>query len=77
MLSITLKMAHLAHQDTVKNCRNTKGIDNLKSRGWAFTLNNYSEEEVKAIQNIPRCEYVFQEETGPSGTPHLRGGYLL
>lgn len=43
-----------------------------KARNYCFTLNNYTPEEVKTL-----CEgdykYVFQEETGESGTPHLQG----
>lgn len=43
-----------------------------KCRNWCFTLNNYSEEDIKTITSNG-CEYVFQEETGKSGTKHLQG----
>lgn len=43
-----------------------------KSRGYTFTLNNYTEDDVKSIKLFP-CEYLFQEETGASGTRHLQG----
>lgn len=43
-----------------------------KSRAWCFTLNNYKKEDIKHIQTL-KCEYVFQEETGKNGTPHLQG----
>lgn len=57
----------------VPDSRNTKKIVN-PARNWCFTLNNYSEED---INNIKECEeleeFVFQEETGQSGTKHLQG----
>lgn len=42
---------------------------------WCFTLNNYNEENIKEIcaKNIELKRYVFQEEIGESGTPHLQG----
>lgn len=44
----------------------------IKSRGWCITINNYSQAEVKALSTL-KCEYLFQEETGENGTPHLQG----
>lgn len=49
---------------------NTK--DRTRSRVWSFTLNNYSEDEIKNIQSLD-CQYTFQEEKGEMGTPHLQG----
>lgn len=47
---------------------------NTKSRAWFFTLNNYSKEEItQLLKNLEESEFVFQEETGESGTPHLQG----
>lgn len=43
-----------------------------KVRGWAFTLNNYTKEDIKMLMSH-KAEYVFQEETGEKGTPHLQG----
>jgi len=43
-----------------------------KSRGWTFTLNNYTPEDVKNIEGF-ECQFLFQEETGESGTKHLQG----
>lgn len=44
-----------------------------RSRGWCWTLNNYTAEEVEACKEI-ECEYlVFGKEVGESGTPHLQG----
>lgn len=47
-----------------------------KSRAWFFTYNNYAEDIVDQLahQFGTHCEkYVFQEETGEKGTPHLQG----
>lgn len=43
-----------------------------KSRGYTFTLNNYTDDDIKNIQEF-KCEYLFQEETGEKGTKHLQG----
>lgn len=43
-----------------------------KSRGWCFTLNNYTKEDIKNLMSH-KADYVFQEETGEKGTPHLQG----
>lgn len=46
---------------------------------WCFTFNNYikgsdgSIKQLKDIFNINCKSYVFQEETGTCGTPHLQG----
>lgn len=43
------------------------------SRGWCFTLNNYSESEYDALLGT-ECVYVcIGKEVGASGTPHLQG----
>lgn len=45
----------------------------MASRGWTFTLNNYTEEEVETFENF-ECDYmVFGQEVGKEGTPHLQG----
>lgn len=59
----------------VRKC-NSETLGNTKesrSRNWAFTLNNYTELEIDAITRFSKCKYLFQEETGESGTPHLQG----
>lgn len=66
-------MAQLA-QNT-KQDRNTinNGLVNARrNRNWFFTLNNFMESEIISLQN-DSYEYVFQEETGKNGTPHLQG----
>lgn len=41
---------------------------------WCFTLNNYTADDIKDIQNYSSIKrYIFQEETGKCGTPHLQG----
>jgi len=47
---------------------------------WCFTLNNWEEEQVEHLEQVLRHEcqwYVFQEEEGESGTPHLQGTLAL
>lgn len=45
------------------------------SKRWIFVLNNYGEDDISAIVPVLKAEgqYIFQEETGKSGTPHLQG----
>ncbi len=51
---------------------NTKQIS--PSRHWCFTLNNYTTDDIKFLCSTSSIErYVFQEEVGESGTPHLQG----
>lgn len=48
-----------------------------RSRGWVFTLNNYTEEQIDTIKTLSKenCRYiVFGKEVAPTtGTPHLQG----
>lgn len=44
-----------------------------RSRGWCFTLNNYTAADCIAIKAI-ECNYlIYGRETGEQGTPHLQG----
>lgn len=52
--------------------RNTSNERPRKSRNWQFTLNNYTPEEIETICDS-KYQYIFQEETGSEGTPHLQG----
>jgi hypothetical protein len=46
---------------------------NANSKSYAYTLNNYSEEELLALKNL-ECQYhVIGFEVGDNGTPHLQG----
>jgi len=53
--------------------RPVKGRREPQSRGWCFTINNYSHEDQIQIADI-RCVYLtYGCETGKCGTPHLQG----
>ena len=61
-------MEQVAHRRKNGTC-NTRST---KSRGYCFTINNYTEEDIKNMTCVD-AEYVFQEETGNNGTKHLQG----
>lgn len=47
---------------------------------WTFTLNNYDEVTMETLETLLKHEcdwFVFQEEIGESGTPHLQGTLKL
>lgn len=50
-------------------------IPNSRSRKWFLTFNNPSDTETQKLLEYCKNEkdYVIQEETGASGTPHLQG----
>lgn len=64
-------MAQVAQDDTVPT-RNTRSSSRTRGRNFCFTLNNYTPTEIKQIMDIG-ADYIFQEETGEQGTPHLQG----
>ena len=44
-----------------------------QSARWCFTVNNWNEDNIKALASLP-CKYVaYGKETGANGTPHLQG----
>lgn len=46
------------------------------ARNYIFTLNNYQQSSIENILkyfNDQKSQYIFQEEIGESGTPHLQG----
>lgn len=46
---------------------------NPRSRGWCFTLNNYTDEHLSNVDSV-ECQYIiYGREVGESGTPHLQG----
>lgn len=45
-----------------------------RARGWCFTVNNFTSEEVEALRASEGHTYlVFGREVGEKGTPHLQG----
>ncbi len=47
-----------------------------QSKKWCFTLNNYKDEWIEQIEQVfiaKGYKYVFGQEVGESGTPHLQG----
>lgn len=69
-------MAQVAQSGTGRNTGKISPGLRQKSRNWAFTLNNPMEAELKNLQN-DAYSYIFQEETGKEGTPHLQGTIIL
>jgi len=62
---------------SVEKLGNTKQIS--PSKHWCFTFNNHTAEDIKMFLNTDKNivpKFVFQEECGESGTPHLQG-YLM
>lgn len=56
---------------------NTKQIP--PSKHWCFTLNNYKKTDIDDILNLNSSivpKFIFQEEVGECGTPHLQG-YIM
>lgn len=47
----------------------------FKSKAWIWTLNNYTDDQVRKIKDLDNYQYiVFGHETAPTtGTPHLQG----
>lgn len=53
---------------------NTKKPRGSSAKLWCFTLNNYTQDDIeKLISDKFFQKYLFQEEIGESGTPHLQG----
>lgn len=68
-------MAQKAQIKTLTSNGNTKGVHSrCRMRNWFFTLNNYTEEDVKEILNSGYLKISMQEEKGEKdGTKHLQG----
>lgn len=49
--------------------------NNLQSRKWCFTLNNYTDDEYRILLEwcATKIHYIIGKEIGENGTPHLQG----
>lgn len=55
---------------------NTNSQQKQRTRGWCFTLNNYSDEEYEILKydlTNKSIKFVIGKEIGEQGTPHLQG----
>lgn len=64
-------MAQVAQKNFGRNTDSSSKKIRMRARNWVFTLNNYTQDEIKDLAQ-QEC-YLFQEETGENGTPHLQG----
>ncbi len=49
-------------------------LEKKRARSWTFTLNNFTDNEIKQIKDLDCKTLVFQGEIGEeTGTPHLQG----
>lgn len=44
-----------------------------QSKSWAFTLNNYTDEDIQLITDWEKNYLIYGKEVGENGTPHLQG----
>lgn len=66
--------------DAAGNTGTAARTRDLQCTYWCFTFNNFEVEQVEQMEQILRHEckwYVFQEEVGKEGTPHLQGTLCL
>lgn len=73
----TDKEITVARDGSCNSGRNTKATtiaDRKKSRNWCFTLNNYEQKDIDSLlSKKSEFGFVFQQEEGKEGTPHLQG----
>jgi len=51
----------------------TQTQNNNASKTWAFTLNNYTDTEIKILDNLEVNYIIYGKEIGENNTPHLQG----
>jgi len=62
------------------NTVNSRDKQGFQHTYWFFTLNNYKKDQIEQLEQVFQHEckwYIFQEETGSEGTPHLQGTVCL
>lgn len=72
-------MLSMTNGNTIHSSNNDNNKKTLR-KGWCFTLNNPTEEKISQLSNGLQkyCKrFLFQEETGENGTPHLQGCFNL
>lgn len=63
-------------EGNTKTSPSTNKKQGIQCKYWCFTYNNYKIEQIETLEHTLKNEsdwYVFQEETGENGTPHLQG----
>jgi len=45
----------------------------VRSRGWCFTINNWTDEDLVVLERLDYVYLVAGRERGENGTPHLQG----
>ncbi len=66
----------LPRETRASTTRNSRA---LRARGWCFTVNNWTSDDLAIIRSLCRravTEFGYQTEVGDDGTPHIQG-YLL
>lgn len=48
-------------------------MQQINSRNWCFTINNYTDSDIETITSWPYKYVIYGKETGEQGTPHLQG----
>ena len=73
-------MVHLVHVESeegnTSSSSDSPKIRCKQAKRWCFTLNNYTEDEMVHLVhlfNSSGCEWIWGEEVGEEGTPHLQG----
>lgn len=45
----------------------------IRSRGWCFTINNYTQEDIDWLNGLNAKYLIYAKEVGEKGTPHIQG----